>query len=89
MNARSKHGAFRSQRRRVMGSNSFRELSSRSAVLKAVAEFSVLGRDAFLDKYGFGKARRYFLVIDNQRYDSKAIVGVAYGYQFSDRGPLK
>ena len=31
----------------------------------------------------------FFLVHEGRRYDSKAIVGVAFGYQFPDRGPLK
>lgn len=67
---------------------SFAEISSRAAVLSAVAEFNTLGRDAFLEKYGFGRARSYFLVIDGRDYDSKAIVGAAHGFQFPDLGPL-
>ena len=65
------------------------DLTSRDAVLRAVAEFDQIGRDAFLDKYGFGRARRYFLVHGGRRYDSKAIVGVAYGLQFPAVGPLR
>jgi len=45
----------------------------------AVAEFDGLGRLAFLGKYGFGKAKSYFLDIDGNLYDSKAIVGCALG----------
>ena len=48
-----------------------------------------LGREAFLKKYGFGPARHVLLEHGTQRYDSKAIAGVAYGNQFPDRGPLK
>jgi 5-methylcytosine-specific restriction protein A len=66
----------------------FADLSSRDAVTQAIAECDRLGRETFLTKYGFGKAREYFLVIDGQRYDSKAIVGVAHAYQFPDSGPL-
>lgn len=47
----------------------------------ALAEFDRLGRDAFLDQYGFGRARDYVLVTETGRYDSKAIFGVAFGYQ--------
>jgi 5-methylcytosine-specific restriction protein A len=65
------------------------DLTSRDAVLRAVAECDRLGRDAFLDKYGFGRARSYFLDYNGRRYDSKAIAGVAYGYQFPADGPLK
>ena len=32
------------------------------AVRQAIAEFDSLGRDSFLNTYGFGKARGYFLV---------------------------
>ncbi len=49
----------------------------RDAVLLAVAEWDHLGRDDFLELYGFGPATRYFLVIDGSDYDSKAIVGAA------------
>ena len=63
-------------------------LSSRDAVLRAVAECDKLGREAFLAKHGFGKAREYFLLVDGNRYDSKAIAGVAYGYEHPADGPL-
>lgn len=50
------------------------------AVLKALNEFDEVGRDAFLAKYGFDKAKSYFLVHQGRRYDSKAVVGAAHGY---------
>lgn len=53
---------------------------TRDAVLMAVAEYEAVGRDAFLAKYGFGKARDYYLEVDGRHYDSKAIAGAAYGY---------
>lgn len=68
---------------------SFAEVNDRSAVLAAVREFDELGRDAFLARYGFGKAHDYFLVVDGKRYDSKAIFGAAHGYQFPNLGPLR
>ncbi|MGW4059055.1 YDG/SRA domain-containing protein [Amycolatopsis sp. NPDC004747] len=49
-------------------------------VLKAIAEFDDLGRDAFLDKYGFGQSRRYVVLHAGQQYDSKALIGAAHGY---------
>jgi hypothetical protein len=58
-------------------------------VLRAIAEYDELGAAAFLDKYGYGSARSYFLVHQGRRYDSKAIAGVAYGYEFPDRAPLR
>ena len=42
---------------------------------------------AVLEKYGFGPARSYLLVVDGKTYDSKAIVGAAHGY-LADRQPL-
>ena len=65
------------------------DLTSKEAVLQAVREFNALGQEAFLAKYGFRPARSYFLLIDDRRYDSKAIAGAAYGYQHPDRGPLR
>lgn len=58
-------------------------------VVHALIEFDRLGREAFLDLYGFGKSRGYFLIRDGSRYDSKAIVGVAHGYDRPDLGPLQ
>ncbi|WP_353082776.1 hypothetical protein [Tessaracoccus lapidicaptus] len=57
------------------------DLTDPGAVMAAMREYDAIGRDAFLDKYGFKPARRYFLVHDGRRYDSKAIVGAAYGFQ--------
>src|SRR5688572_19764625 len=64
------------------------QLTDRKAVAQALDEFDQLGRDAFLEKYGFGPAQRYFLLRDGRQYDSKAIAGAAYGFQHPDRGPL-
>ncbi len=64
------------------------DLTSQDAVLRALAEFDTLGRDAFLAKYGFRRARGYFLVQDGRSYDSKAIAGAAHGYQHPELGPL-
>lgn len=62
---------------------------SREAILAAIEEFDRLGRGAFLKKCGYGRARSYFLKIDGRLYDSKAILGVAHGYEFPDKGPLR
>jgi hypothetical protein len=64
------------------------KLSSRNAVLEAASECDAMGRENFLAKHRFGKARKYFLLIDGKRYDSKAIAGVAYGYEHPDEGPI-
>jgi 5-methylcytosine-specific restriction endonuclease McrA len=52
-----------------------------AAILKAIAEYDHRGPDDFLRHHGFHPARDYFLIHDGKHYDSKAIVGVAYGYQ--------
>jgi hypothetical protein len=67
---------------------SLADLTSRPAVLAAVREFDRLGREAFLATHNFGKARRYYLSLKGGRYDSKAIAGVAHGYQFPREGAL-
>ena len=68
---------------------SFSDISSRDAILDAVEEFDQIGRVAFLAKYGYGRAREYLLVYNGCLYDSKAIVGVAHGYEYPHKGPLK
>lgn len=64
------------------------DLTDPAAVEIALNEFDRLGREAFLAKYEFGPARRYFLVRSGKRYDSKAIAAVAHGYQHPQLGPL-
>jgi hypothetical protein len=68
---------------------SLSNLTSPAAVRAALQEFDDLGRAVFLDKYGYRPARDYFLLATGKRYDSKAIAGVAYGYQHKQEGPLK
>ena len=62
----------------------FKNLSDPKAVQKAIKEFDSMGREAFLKHYGFGKARRFVLIHNGRSYDSKAIVGAAYGHQFGE-----
>ncbi|MCM3487090.1 MrcB family domain-containing protein [Kocuria rosea] len=57
------------------------DLTDPAAVLAALDEFDAVGRKAFLSKYRFGPARRYFIARDEKLYDSKAVVGAAHGYQ--------
>lgn len=49
-------------------------------VLAAMAEHDAIGREAFLERYGFGVARHYVLWREDRSYDSKAILGVAQRY---------
>lgn len=61
--------------------------TSRDAVLAAIDECDLLGRDEFLKKYGYKRSRLYPLRHEDGVYDSKAIVGVAYGKQHGE--PLR
>jgi predicted RNA-binding protein with PUA-like domain len=58
------------------------------SVLNALKEFDALGREEFLDKYGFGEAKNYFILYENKVYDSKAIAGVARGIEHPELGAL-
>jgi hypothetical protein len=49
-------------------------------VLAAVGEYDRLGHEEFLEKYHFGRARQYMLRHEGREYDSKAVLGVAYGH---------
>jgi len=55
-----------------------------SAVLAAVAECDRLGVVAFLDRYGYGRARTWHLRANGRSYPSKAIIGVAIGLKASE-----
>ncbi len=63
-------------------------IRNRESILKAIEECDRLGRDGFLEHYGYGRARNYFLVHEGRQYDSKAIAGVAYGYENPTEGPM-
>jgi hypothetical protein len=51
---------------------------TREGVMRAIEEFDDLGRDTFLERYGFNGARDYFLLLKGRQYDSKAIAAVAH-----------
>lgn len=70
---------------------SISKLKSSAAIAAAMKEFDEMGRTHFLEKYGFGKSREYMLRDPGtgRLYDSKAIVGAAYGYNFPEEGPLR
>ncbi|WP_202876289.1 hypothetical protein [Kribbella sp. VKM Ac-2566] len=57
------------------------DITDRQAVVSALSEFDQMGREAFLAKYGFGRARSYFIEHGGSLYDSKAIAGAAHGIQ--------
>lgn len=62
-------------------------LTDRNAVLLALKEYDQVGREKFLSRYGFGESRSYWLRWNGKDYDSKAVVGAAFGYQHGT--PLK
>jgi hypothetical protein len=64
------------------------KIKNPNSVLKAIEEFDSIGRDSFLKKYGFLKSKIYVIEYNNKQYDSKAIIGVAHGYEFPDKGHL-
>ncbi|WP_157963817.1 hypothetical protein [Actinocorallia populi] len=51
-----------------------------AAVHAALREFDELGREAFLAKYRFRRARKFFILHEGREYDSKAIAGAAHGH---------
>lgn len=61
---------------------SYTDITDKDSILNAIKECNNLGRSAFLEKYGFRKARKYYLVHSGSQYDSKAILGAAHGFQF-------
>ena len=64
------------------------QVTERTAVERAIEECDRLGREAFREKYGFGEARSYYIRHNGKTYDSKAIIGVAFGYQHNTK-PLR
>lgn len=52
---------------------------SAADVLVTLAEYDQMGRQEFLERYGYREATRYFIDHNGNRYDSKAVVGVAHG----------
>lgn len=57
----------------------------------ALNEFSSLGRTGFLARYGFGKSRDFLVrnPSNGELFDSKAIVGTAFEFQYPGECPLK
>ena len=65
-----------------------KKVTSKEAVLKAIAECDQIGTENFREKYGFRESRKYPLEHNGTFYDSKAILAVAHSYQYPDIGPL-
>ena len=60
---------------------------TRESVLQAIEECDQLGREEFRKKYGFRESKNFVLLHDGKEYDSKAIVGIAYGHENLSHGP--
>lgn len=65
-----------------------RRITDRNAVERAMDEFDEIGRHAFLKKHGFGPARRFFVLPDEKKYNSKAIYGAAHKNEFTEDGDV-
>ena len=50
---------------------------SRSAVLRAITEFDELGREGFLERYGYHRSHHLWIVHEGRRYDMKAVWAAA------------
>jgi hypothetical protein len=59
-------------------------------VQAALDEYSRVGRESFLSRYGFEPARSYLVINPKtgDACDSKAIAGAAFGYEHPNEGPL-
>ena len=60
------------------------DIKNIESVEQAMLEYDELGKNAFLHKYGYGESREYLIINNGKYYDSKAIVGVAYKYEFTN-----
>jgi predicted HNH restriction endonuclease len=58
------------------------EIKNKESILSAISEYDKIGGYAFLNRYGFDPSLKYFLYYNNKLYDSKAIVGVSYRYEY-------
>ncbi|MDE2169887.1 MAG: hypothetical protein KGJ57_10725 [Sphingomonadales bacterium] len=57
----------------------------KNAILSALSEFDQIGRQAFMEKYGFtDRNLTYEVEHDGRSYPSKAIFGSAFGYMPGD-----
>src|SRR6516164_262206 len=65
------------------------DLTDPAAVSAAMDEFDRIGRNEFLQKYGFRPSRTYFVRRGDKYYDSTAIAGAAIGFQHPQSGPLR
>jgi hypothetical protein len=65
-----------------------KDVTSPEAIRQAMREYDALHREAFLAKYGFGKATKFVVVDGGREYDSKALLAAAHGFEHPSEGPL-
>ena len=61
---------------------------TKQGVHKAIEESLRIGREKFRSKYGFGESTTYCLKYEDEIFDPKAIVGVAYKWSNPEKKPL-
>lgn len=64
------------------------DLTSVEAVRQAASEVLRLGRQQFLERYGYSKSTKYLALVDGIAFDSKPLLSFAYSIQFPERGRL-
>jgi hypothetical protein len=57
------------------------DVTDRNAVLDAIDEFDASGREAFIARYGTGRAPHHVVDYTGIRYDSLPLLAAAHGYQ--------
>jgi hypothetical protein len=67
---------------------SISKIENRDSIIKAIQGYDRVGEERYLKDHGFGKAKRYHLKYRNKLYASKAIVGVAHGFEFPNEPKL-
>lgn len=55
------------------------------AMVSAIHEFNELGRTKFLKKYGVSRSSKFYLIHEEQLYDTKALVAAAYHHKTGQR----
>jgi hypothetical protein len=58
------------------------DVTSSEAVLQAIREYDESGREKFLKRYHFNKARKFVLIHNGKEYDSKPLLAAAYKFQY-------
>ncbi len=63
-------------------------IKNKNSIIQTIKEYDELGKENFLSKYGYGEATTYYIEHNNKEYDSKAIIGVSFKYEYPTEKPL-